>query len=36
MPRVSEQSAEIAEYVAVPIQRHLGGGEQFSVVGHGQ
>jgi hypothetical protein len=36
MARISEQFSEFAQYVGVPIQRHLGGDEQFSVVGHGQ
>ena len=34
--RVSEHPAEIAQHVGVPVQRHLGSGEQFSVVGHVQ
>jgi hypothetical protein len=34
--RVSEQPAQIAQYVGVLVQRHLGSDEQFSIVGHVQ
>ena len=36
MARVGEHPAEVAQYLGVPVQRHLGSDEQFGVVGHVQ
>ena len=34
--RGSEQRAQLAQHVGVPVKCHLGSGEQFSIVGHVQ